>query len=414
MTDSRDVVVVGGGIIGIAVASALVDRGRAVTIVDRTGICEETSAGNAAALAFSDILPLAQKGMIGQVPRWLADPLGPLSISPAYLPHLMPWLWKFWRAGRPGNYQASVAAQAAMMQLAEREWMALMQRSGTRPLLREDGCLELYESEAEWQASFKGWAERQEYGIEFRHVRGGDLAALQPGLSDRFVAGTFVPGWKTVANPQRLGKAIWRHAEAGGARFLQGDVKALGLEDGQPHLRLVDGRSLRAVTLVIAAGAWSHRLARHFGDRIPLETERGYNTTLPVGAFDLKRQLVFSRHGFVVTPLEDGIRVGGAVEFAGLERAPNYARSKAMLEKAQHFMPGLDASGGREWMGFRPSLPDTLPVIGTSPGAPNVLYAFGHGHLGLTQSAATGRLIADLVSGQAPAIDLSPFRPDRF
>jgi len=414
MTDSRDVVVVGGGIIGIAVASALADRGRDVTIVDRTGICEETSSGNAAALAFSDILPLAQKGMIAQVPRWLADPLGPLSISPAYLPHLMPWLWKFWRAGRPANYQASVRAQAAMMQLAEREWMALMERTDTRPLLRDDGCLELYESEAEWRASLAGWEERQRFGIGFRHVRGPELAELQRGLSGRFVIGTFVPGWKTVANPQRLGKAIWRHAESGGAQLLEGEVKNLGLESGQPHLRLADGRTIRAATLVIAAGAWSHRLARHLGDRIPLETERGYNTTLPVGAFELKRQLVFSRHGFVVTPLEDGIRVGGAVEFAGLERAPNYARSKAMLEKAQRFMPGLNGSGGREWMGYRPSLPDTLPVIGASPGAPNVLYAFGHGHLGLTQSAATGRLIADLVSGQAPAIDLSPFRPDRF
>ena len=165
---------------------------------------------------------------------------------------------------------------------------------------------------------------------------------------------------------------------------------------------------------MIAAGAWSHRLARHFGDRIPLETERGYNTTLPAGAFDLKRQLVFSRHGFVVTPLEDGIRVGGAVEFAGLERPANYARSKAMLEKATRFMPGLKTEGGREWMGYRPSLPDTLPVIGPSPRAPNVFYAFGHGHLGLTQSAATGRLIADLVAGVSPAIDLAPYRPDRF
>ena len=202
MTDSRDVVVVGGGIIGIAVASALADRGRDVTIVDRTGICEETSSGNAAALAFSDILPLAQKGMIAQVPRWLADPLGPLSISPAYLPHLMPWLWKFWRAGRPANYQASVRAQAAMMQLAEREWMALMERTDTRPLLRDDGCLELYESEAEWRASLAGWEERQRFGIGFRHVRGPELAELQRGLSGRFVIGTFVPGWKTVANPR--------------------------------------------------------------------------------------------------------------------------------------------------------------------------------------------------------------------
>ncbi|MGY6707928.1 MAG: NAD(P)/FAD-dependent oxidoreductase [Rhizobiaceae bacterium] len=414
MTDSRDIVVVGGGIIGIAVAAALVDRGHDVTLVDRTGICEETSSGNAAALAFSDILPLAQKGMIGQVPRWLMDPLGPLSISPAYLPNLLPWLWKFWRAGRSANYQASVQAQAAMMRLAEREWMALMDRTGSRPLLREDGCLELYESEAEWQAAQTGWTERERFGIEFRHVRGTEVAELQPDLSDRFVAGTFVPGWKTVADPQRLGKAVWAHAEAAGARFLNGEVKDVELEGGKPQLRFADGRTLRAAALVIAAGAWSHRLARRFGDRIPLETERGYNTTLPAGAFDLKRQLVFSRHGFVVTPLEGGIRVGGAVEFAGLERPPNYARAKAMLEKASRFMPGLKTEGGREWMGYRPSLPDTLPVIGPSPSAPNVFYAFGHGHLGLTQSAATGRLIADLVAGVSPAIGLAPYRPDRF
>lgn len=414
MTDSRKVVVLGGGIVGIAVASALLERGFDPTVIDRTGICDETSSGNAAALAFSDILPLAQKGMIRQVPRWLTDPLGPLSIAPAYLPRLLPWLWRFWRAGRTAGRESSVAAQAAMMRLAEAEWSSLMERTRTRPFLREDGCLELYESEAEWQASLPGWAERERFGIDFRHVRGSELAELQPGLAQRFVAGTFVPGWKTVADPQRLGKAIWADAEARGATFLHGEVSAVGLDGGAPRLRLANGRTLTAASLVVAAGAWSHRLARQLGDRIPLETERGYNTTLPAGAFDLKRQLVFSRHGFVVTPLEGGIRVGGAVEFAGLERPPNYARSRAMLEKASRFMPGLKTEGGREWMGYRPSLPDTLPVIGPSPVAPNVFYAFGHGHLGLTQSAAAGRLVADLVAGRPPAIDLAPYRPDRF
>lgn len=414
MADSRDVVVLGGGIIGVAAACALVERGFDVTVIDRTGICEETSSGNAAALAFSDILPLAQKGMIRQVPRWLADPLGPLTITPAYLPQLLPWLWRFWRAGRTANHAASIAAQAAMMQLAEAEWRALMGTTGTQAFLREDGCLELYESESEWQSSLAGWAARARIGIDFRHVRAEELAELQPGLSERFVAGTFVPGWKTVGDPQRLGKAIWAHAEARGATFLRGEVVELVRDGSASRLHLANGSALAAPTLVIAAGAWSHRLARQFGDRIPLETERGYNTTLPQGAFDLKRQLVFSRHGFVVTPLEDGIRVGGAVEFAGLERPPNYARSSAMLEKAKRFMPGLKTEGGRQWMGYRPSLPDTLPVIGPSPRAPNVFYAFGHGHLGLTQSAATGRLIADLVAGRPAAIDLSPFRPDRF
>jgi D-amino-acid dehydrogenase len=128
----------------------------------------------------------------------------------------------------------------------------------------------------------------------------------------------------------------------------------------------------------------------------------------------VRRQLIFGGHGFVITPLSTGLRIGGAVELAGLERPPNFARSRAMLEKARRFLPGLRTDGGREWMGYRPSLPDSLPVIGRARGAPGIFYAFGHGHLGLTQAAATGRLIRDLVSGQSSTIDLSPFDPYRF
>ena len=412
--DKSDVLVVGAGIVGICAAINLADAGLSVTVVDRTGICEETSSGNAAALAFSDVLPLAHKGMIRQVPKWLADPLGPLSIPPAYLPHLLPWLWRFWRAGAANAYTASLAAQVEMMRLAESEWMELLDRSGTRPMLREDGSLELYESEAEFQAAQPGWQARADYGIEFRHVEGAEMADLQPGLSPRFVKATFVPGWKTVADPKLLGKALWDHAVDKGVRFVSGTVAGLRVIASGVVADIAGGSSLSASKVVIAAGAWSHRLALPFGDRIPLETERGYNTTLPATAFDVKRQLIFSTHGFVVTPLSTGLRVGGAVELGGLDRPPNYARSKAMLEKARQFLPGLDPSGGREWMGYRPSLPDSLPVIGRSRTSPNVFYTFGHGHLGLTQAAATGRLVRDLVSGQSPAIDLSPFSPQRF
>ena len=137
-------------------------------------------------------------------------------------------------------------------------------------------------------------------------------------------------------------------------------------------------------------------------------------TTLPLGAFDVKRQLIFPRHGFVITPLETGLRVGGAVELGGLKRPPNYARSRAMLEKAARFLPGLKTEGGRHWMGYRPSLPDSLPVIGRARNDPRAIYAFGHGHLGLTQAAAAGRLVRDLVQDRAPPIDLKPFRPGRF
>jgi D-amino-acid dehydrogenase len=411
---ATDVTIVGAGIVGICAAASLAEAGARVTVIDRTGICEETSSGNAAALAFSDILPLAQKGMLRNLPKWLADPLGPLSISPAYLPRLLPWLVRFWRAGASARYEPSLAAQAGLMQLAETEWAGLMQRSGTEDMLRQDGSLELYESEAEFLASLPGWAARQRFGIAHRHLAQAELQAYQPGLSPRFVRGTFVPGWKTVADPKQLGKAVWRHAQVHGARFVEGDVALVLAAKDAIAIQLRQGRTLRASKLVVAAGAWSHRLARQFGDKIPLETERGYNTTLPKSAFDVRRMLVFPGHGFVITPLADGVRVGGAVEFAGLDRPPNFARSKAMLAKAELFLPGLDPASGREWMGFRPSLPDSLPVIGRAQNSADVFYGFGHGHLGLTQSAATGRLLRDLVLGQLPPIDLKPFSAQRF
>jgi D-amino-acid dehydrogenase len=166
--------------------------------------------------------------------------------------------------------------------------------------------------------------------------------------------------------------------------------------------------------VVLAAGAFSHRLARTAEVRIPLETERGYNTTLPADAFDLRLHITFEGHGFVVSRLSSGIRVGGAVELGGLNLPPNFARADAILTKAARFLPGLRIEGGKQWMGFRPSLPDSLPAIGPLPGRPEVICAFGHGHLGLTQSAGTAEIVADLLTRQSPPLDLTPFSPARF
>lgn len=410
----QDIVIVGAGIVGIAIACYLSEAGRKVLVIDHQGVCVGTSSGNAGALAFSDILPMASKGVLAKVPGWLMDPLGPFTIRPSYLPKLAPWLYRFWRASRADVLERTVQAQGVMMRLAEPEMLGLMQRAGIRHMLRENGSLELYESEEELNAALPGWEARKRAGIAFEHLRGDELAASQPGLATRFAAGTFVPGWKTVSDPQHVGKGLWEYAKRLGAGFLQAEVSAVEAKENGASVALIDGRKIEAAQLIVAAGAWSHRLARGLGDRIPLETERGYNTTLPAGAFDLRRQLIFSGHGFVVTPLETGIRIGGAVELGGLDLPPNYKRSEAMLTKAKKFMPGLVTSNGRSWMGFRPSLPDSLPVIGYATTSKNVLYAFGHGHLGLTQSAATGRLISDLIGGREPSIPIDPFNPQRF
>lgn len=409
-----EILIIGAGIVGIAAAARLAEEGHRVLVVDEQGICEGTSSGNAGALAFSDILPMASKGILAKVPGWLVDPLGPFTIRPSYMPQLAPWLYRFWRASRPGMLAATARTQGEMMRLAEPEFLELAERAGIAAMIRHDGSLELYESEREWNASLPGWDVRREAGIGFRHLRGNALEECQPGLDKRFIIGTFVPGWKTVSDPKQIGKGLWDHAQRLGAVFRQARVVSVEHAPAGAQATMADGSILRAGKIVVAAGAWSHRLAKGLGDIIPLETERGYNTTLPAGAFDLRRQLIFSGHGFVVTPLETGIRVGGAVELGGLALPPNYARAAAMLSKAQKFLPGLKSEGGRQWMGYRPSLPDSLPVIGRSRNSPHVLYAFGHGHLGLTQSAATARLVGDLVAGRQPAIALDPFNPQRF
>ncbi|MAY63185.1 MAG: amino acid dehydrogenase [Rhizobiales bacterium] len=412
---SRDVLVIGAGIVGVNIAAMLSENGHRVRILDPEGVAEMASRGNAAALAFSDIMPLASPKIMWKAPRWLFDPLGPLSIRPSYLPRLVPWLTRFALSSTPDRVEASAAAQAAMMELAASETFALADRADIAGMIRHDGSLELYESESEFEATLPGWDRRERAGIEFRHVRGSDLAELQPGLSERFVAGTFIPGWKTVSDPRDYALAVWRHAEKFGASLERGKVARLDISGQKPAAILADGRTLTAQRIVVAAGAWSTRLlAGTKATRIPLDTERGYNTTLPKGAFDLKRQLIFSGHGFVITPLENGVRVGGAVEFAGLDAAPNYERSRIMLDKARDFLPGLDPAGGTQWMGFRPSLPDSLPVLSRLPERDDIVLAFGNGHLGLTQAAAMGRVVADLIGDKTPAIDLAPFRADRF
>ncbi|GLQ54761.1 NAD(P)/FAD-dependent oxidoreductase [Devosia nitrariae] len=410
----NDVIVVGAGIVGLATAQKLIEAGRQVTLIDRKGIAEETSRGNAAAFAFSDILPLASKGMLAKVPGWLMDPLGPLSIPPAYFPRILPWLIRFWRAGWPDRTASSIAAQTALMQLARAEMAMMVEAAGLTAMVRHDGSLELYESDAELAAAEPGWRARAEAGIGFEHLRGERLAELQPGLSPQIVAGTFVPQWQSVEEPYQFALALAQHVKARGARLLRAEAAAVRPRESGVQVVLADGRSLDAVAAVIAGGAWSHRLTEPLGDRIPLETERGYNTTLPPGAFDVKRQLIFGGHGFVITPLATGLRVGGAVELGGLDLDANFARADAMLKKAARFLPGLRIEGGTQWMGFRPSLPDSLPAIGASRASDRIVYAFGHGHLGLTQSAATGRLVADLVCARTPAIDIAPFNPQRF
>lgn len=408
------VIFIGAGVIGLSAALAAQARGLSVTVLDRDGPAAGASAGNAGAFAFTDILPLASPGILKKAPGWLFDPLGPLSVPPAYALHIAPWMYRFWRACSPRAVARSTLAQIALMDLSKAELDPFLARTGTTHMLAKRGNLQVYEGEAEFQSSMPGWRVRADHGIEFRHMNARDMAEVQPGLSPRFTHGTFTPGWYSVADPKLYTLALADRVRSNGGEILRVEVTRLISTETAVRVVCADGSEVETAKVILSAGAFSHRLARTLGEHIPLETERGYNTTLPPNALDLRTQVTFGGHGFVITRLSTGIRVGGAVELGGLLLPPNFKRSVAMLKKAQDFLPNLNPSNGVQWMGFRPSLPDSLPAIGRARATPNVIYAFGHGHLGLTQSTGTARLVADLLTGNAPAIDLTPFSPQRF
>ena len=402
------VIVVGAGVVGLSTALALQARGIPVRVIDREGPASGASSGNAGAFAFSDILPLASPRMVRQAPKWLLDPLGPLTVPPRYAAHIAPWMWRFWKASWPAQVRASTKAQTALMRLSNAALDPHLAQVGLAHMLRQDGQLQVYEGEKEFRASLSGWQARADEGIAFEHLKGDEIAAYQPGLAPQFTHATFTPDWCSIADPKDYVLAMAEGFVANGGEIRIAQAEALVDGGVQTSSGVIKG------CVVLAAGAFSHRLARTAGVKIPLETERGYNTTLPGTAFDLKQQVTFGGHGFVVSNVTSGLRVGGAVELGGLDLPPNFARADAMLKKAARFLPGLDTTGGTQWMGFRPSMPDSLPAIGPLPGRDDVICAFGHGHLGLTQSAGTAQIVADLMTGADPDIDLTPFAPARF
>ena len=409
-----EIKIIGAGIIGISIALELQSRGFKVCVLDRTGVASGASAGSAGAFAFTDVVPLATPGIMLKAPKWLLDPLGPLSIPPAYAMKIAPWMLRFWRASWRDRYEASLTAQSKLNALSQGALERQIKDVDGELMMQRDGQLQLFEGEQEFRASLDGWELRRQHGVAFEHLKSPEaISEIQPGLDPRFTHAAFTPNWMNTTDPRSWAEHLAQIFRSRGGTIEQVEVLALAKDGDGVRLTTAAG-DLHASRVIVAAGAWSHHLARTLGDVIPLETERGYNTTLPKGAFDLRTHLTFGGHGFVVTRISGGVRVGGAVELGGLKLPPNYKRADMLLQKAGMFLPALKIDGGHQWMGFRPSMPDSLPVIGASPRAANVTYAFGHGHLGLTQSAGTAELVGSLLSGEAPVLSMTPYAATRF
>jgi D-amino-acid dehydrogenase len=414
MSAPSDITVIGAGIVGMSCARWLQRDGHAVTVIDPVPAGEACSGGNAGIIAMSSVLPLATPGMMRKVPGWLLDPLGPLTVRWRYLPRIAPWVARLLAASRKHRIPAIADALRALNAPTLDAYRELLGPADFASLIRCDGLIYAYPTERALDADSWTWEMRRARGVRAERIGREELRQLEPALGPGAACAMFVEDSAHSIDPETLVKTLARRFADDGGEIVAARVRDVEPGPDGPRAIILDQGRREVSRLVVAAGAWSRPLAARLGSRVPLETERGYHLTLPDPGVTLRRPVALTGRGFIVTPMSMGLRIAGTVEFGGLDAPPDYRRADVLFRHARHIFPGLRDEGATRWMGFRPSIPDSLPVISSSPEVPGVFYAFGHGHLGLTEGAMTGRLVAELAAGRETSIDVSPYRVDRF
>lgn len=411
--NQADIVVVGAGIIGVACALQLARQGRRVVVLDAQAPGMGASYGNAGHLATEQVFPIADLSILKRLPAMLLDPMGPLRLDWAYLPRALPWFIRLLLNLRPARYQRTVAGLRALNEGSLGAWQRLLQSIGQAQLLREDGSLLVFER-AESRAALDAVQQRmRQQGVAVESWSGDAVRKAAPQLSDAIQGGLFFPATGHFLDPYTVVGELVNAAKAEGVQFLQQRVLDARLEGSGVSL-MTDQGVMTAPQVLIACGAHSAKLtAALTGKQVPLDTERGYHLMLPHEQQRLPFAVTSLERKFIMTPMTGGLRLAGTVEFAGLDRPANMQRAWQLHRLSKGlFRHDLSHSEATPWMGFRPSLPDSLPIIDRVCEG-KVLLAFGHQHLGLTQAAVTAERVGQLAAGERVP-ELQPYRLDRF
>ena len=414
-TLGHGVVVVGGGIVGVCCGLHLLQQGLRVTIIEREDPLESAATASCGSLAVSEVIPLSKPGLLRRIPRWLADPNGPLAIRPSSFGRLMPWLFAFARNGRADRIEAISEHLATLTSLALDDHRAMLGARRLGHLIRSQPVIELYDNDSELEHERPFHARRRSLGFRIDEISGRELCEIEPDLAKDFACAAVFQDWRSVVDTKGLVLALHRAFAAEGGVLVSGKVGSLRMAaERADGVSLADGRFLEADQVVVAAGAWSRELLSKVGAIVQMEGVVGYQAILPAPNVRLDHAVVYAKGGFGITPYESGLSVAGSIEFAALDGPPRWRRADVLLRKARRVLPELAVDGAERRMGRRPLTPDTLPIIDRLPGTTNVLVATGHGQLGLTLGPTTGKLIAALATDGTPSIDLAPYRLARF
>lgn len=416
-TASRHVAVIGGGIVGVAVAEALLRDGHRVSLIEPGSFGGEQAAsyGNGAFISPASVIPMSMPGLWKQVPRYLLDRRGPLTIRLQYLPRLLPWLLRFlWAGHSEARVTRTARALGALLDAAPSRHAGLAARAGVADMLRATGLLYLYTDRAAYAAEGLSWRLRDLCGVRSREVEGDALHDMVPGLAPRYRFAKLLIDGQYCVDPGGYVAAIAHHTMARGMQHIPAQAQGISVSGGQVRAVQTDAGPVPCDTVVVAAGIRSAQFAKALGDHIPMEAERGYHVEFPQMPLKLEIPVMPQDLKVAIVRTAGGVRVAGQVEFASMDAAPDWNRAALLQDKLASCFPDVTATQPNRWQGNRPSIPDGLPVIGASRENADVFYAFGHGHIGLNSAPMTAALIADLVAARPPSINTDPFSPRRF
>ena len=395
---SPTVAVIGAGIVGTCIAYTLARCGAQVTLIDRDEPGQGASFGNSGAISPGSVAPLAMPGVVKTVPGMMMDPESPLFLPPGYLPRALPWLMAFVASSSPDRVAQTGVKLADLHRGAIAAHEAMTREVGVPELFMRRGHLHLYPNAAALAKDAGGWRMRKEHGYDFTQLDRAGILDLEPGVGPRYTIGIYMADHATILHPFRYVQAIARAFVAQGGEVVRGEVLSLAPWDGGWRLKLADG-DCSFDHAVVAGGAWSRALLDPLGIHLKLETQRGYHVQFTGGGQAVSRTVVLADRKVFVTPMEEGLRVGGTVEIAGLNREPDMRRAALLERFARETFAGLEQLPAKPWMGHRPCMPDSVPVVGPAPGMRGLWLAVGHGHLGLTDSINTGARIASQLLG---------------
>ncbi len=409
-----DVTILGAGIIGICSALSLTERGVKVHLVDRDFPGQATSFGNAGVISPWSIVPQSMPGLWKKIPAWILAPDGPISIKPSYVPKLAGWGLRFLANGRTDRVRAASTA----MEMLNRDCVTLFRRylagTGQEDLIRDSYYVHVFRKANDAHLDSLDTQLRKEAGANIERIGSDELKALEPDLSRDYQAAIVIKDQARALSPGRIGKTLTEKFLQQGGTFRKTTIHAIHPAEGGGWTYITDDGANHASKLVLSMGVWSAKLLKPLGLHVPLQSERGYHVSFKKPGITLNNSILDVDMKFVASSMEDGLRVAGTAEFAGLDAPINEKRLASLVKLAGRLSSDLRTSDFTTWSGQRPSFPDSLPCIGEVKNLPNLITAFGHSHYGLMMAPKTGQIVADIATRRNTNTDLSAFRIERF